>query len=67
MFSECTKLVGGNGTTYSSLFVGGNYARPDAPGRPGYFTAKFLRGDVNGDGSITIADVTALVKIILGK
>ena len=67
MFSECTKLVGGNGTTYSSLFVGGNYARPDAPGRPGYFTAKFLRGDVNGDGSITIADVTALVNIILGK
>ena len=35
----------------------------------GYFTAKptFLRGDVNGDGSITIADVTALVNIILGK
>jgi len=27
----------------------------------------FLRGDVNGDGSVTIADVTALVNIILGS
>lgn len=27
----------------------------------------FLLGDVNGDGSVTIADVTALVNIILGK
>ena len=28
---------------------------------------KFLRGDVNRDGSITIADVTALVNVLLGK
>ena len=28
---------------------------------------KFLRGDVNRDGSVTIADVTALVNIVLGK
>ncbi|MBR0434126.1 MAG: carbohydrate-binding domain-containing protein [Bacteroidaceae bacterium] len=27
----------------------------------------FLHGDVNGDGAVTIADVTALVNIILGK
>lgn len=27
----------------------------------------FVQGDVNGDGSVTIADVTALVNIILGK
>ena len=27
----------------------------------------FLLGDVNGDGAVTIADVTALVDIILGK
>ena len=26
-----------------------------------------LRGDVNGDGQVTIADVTALVNIILGS
>ena len=30
-------------------------------------TASSLRGDVNRDGSVTIADVTALVDIILGK
>lgn len=28
---------------------------------------EFVSGDVNGDGSVTIADVTALVNIILGK
>ncbi len=28
---------------------------------------KFLRGDVNRDGSVSITDVTALVSIILGK
>jgi hypothetical protein len=26
-----------------------------------------MHGDINGDGSVTIADVTALVNIILGK
>jgi hypothetical protein len=26
-----------------------------------------VRGDVNGDSKVTIADVTALVNIILGK
>ena len=35
-------------------------------GRPGYFTAKpaFLLGDVNGDGDVNVADVTALVNIV---
>ena len=69
MFTGCSVLVGGNGTTYSSSHVNAAYARIDAAGTPGYFTYKesFLLGDVNGDGSITIADVTALVNIILGK
>ena len=31
------------------------------------FVASTLAGDVNRDGSVTIADVTALVDIILGK
>ena len=69
MFSSCTSLVGGNGTTYSSSHTDKAYAHADAEGNPGYFTykANLLLGDVNGDGSITIADVTALVNIILGK
>ena len=32
-----------------------------------YFEADDILGDVNNDGSVTIADVTALVNIILGK
>ena len=67
MFYNCTSLVGGNGTTYSLGFVSINYAHPDVAGNPGYFTRKFMLGDVNDDGAITIADVTALVNIILGK
>ena len=68
MFMNCTSLKGGNGTTYvSSNPTDMTYAHVDVEGNPGYFTATFQVGDVNKDGSITIADVTALVNIILGK
>ncbi|MBQ6282679.1 MAG: BspA family leucine-rich repeat surface protein [Bacilli bacterium] len=40
MFTDSKKLVGGNGTTYSSSHVDKEYARVDASGTPGYFTAK---------------------------
>ena len=67
MFEGCTSLVGGRGTAYNSSYTDATYAHADASNNPGYFTGTFLLGDVNGDGSITIADVTALVNIILGK
>ena len=70
MFTACTSLVGGQGTTYDASHVDKAYAHIDGgPSNPGYFSEKpdFLLGDVNGDGSVTIADVTALVNIILGK
>ena len=70
MFLECSALVGGAGTVYDASHVDKTYAHIDGgTDNPGYFTEKpaFLRGDVNGDGSVTIADVTALVNIILGK
>ncbi len=74
LFIMADNLVGGNGTTYddspySSGSVDAFYARIDAPGAPGYFTDKNApkRGDVNGDSKVTIADVTALVNVILGK
>ena len=70
VFKDCTSLVGGNGTVYDANHVDLDYARPDGgPSEPGYFTAKpaFIMGDVNKDDKITIADVTALVNIILGK
>ena len=70
MFSGCISLVGGKGTTYDETHVNAAYAHIDGgAGNPGYFTEKpaFLRGDVNGDGKVTIADVTAVVSYILGQ
>ena len=70
MFQNCSKLVGGNGTPFNSAYLDKARARIDGlDGQPGYFTDPdaFQVGDVNKDGSITIADVTALVSIILGK
>lgn len=45
MFEGCTSLVGGNGTTYDSNHISGEYARIDAPGAPGYFTSKSTSSD----------------------
>lgn len=41
MFSGCTSLVGGSGTTYNSSNVDKTYAHIDGgTSNPGYFTAK---------------------------
>ena len=41
MFTDCTSLIGGAGTTYDSTKVKTEYARIDnPPTAPGYFTAK---------------------------
>ena len=71
MFQGCSRLVGGMGTAFSySNPSDKTYAHIDGgPSNPGYFTAKggaFLRGDVNGDGNVTISDVTALIDLLLG-
>lgn len=71
MFAGDEMLVGGKGTEHgpssSSTEEDIDYARIDGgTSAPGYFTAKIV-GDVNGDGVVTIADVTSLVNIILGK
>ena len=68
MFQGCTSLVGGMGTTYDANHVDAEYAHIDGgPSNPGYFTGKnaSLRGDVNGDGSVNISDVTALIDYLL--
>lgn len=39
VFLNCSRLIGGNGTTYDLGRVDATYARIDAPGTPGYFTA----------------------------
>jgi surface protein len=41
MFAGCSKLVGGNGTTYS--VAGRTYARVDKDGQAGYFTDRALQ------------------------
>ena len=69
MFFNCTNLVGGQGTTYDANHIDKAYAHIDGgPSNPGYFTDKNAsqRGDVNGDGSVTISDVTALIDLLLG-
>lgn len=70
MFTACSKLVGGRGTAFATAGVDdGSYARIDGgASNPGYFTKKngFLLGDVNGDGKVNVADVTALVNHLRG-
>ena len=39
MFTGCTSLVGGNGTTYDASHVDASYAHIDVADNPGYFTA----------------------------
>ena len=68
MFTNCFNLVGGQGTTYDANHIDAAYAHIDGgPSNPGYFTDKnaSLRGDVNGDGSVNISDVTALIDYLL--
>ena len=41
MFSDCSKIVGGEGTTYDPDHTNNDYARIDeGPSKPGYFTKK---------------------------
>ena len=40
MFGRCSKLIGGNGTTYNSSHTNKEYARIDKEETPGYFTSK---------------------------
>ena len=43
MFSNCTSLVGGNGTVFDKNFSDATYARPDGGWMsPGYFTAETI-------------------------
>ena len=70
MFKDCTKLVGGAGTTYDANHIDKAYAHIDGgTSNPGYFTAAGqtggMRGDVNNDGSVDISDATTLINYLL--
>ena len=69
MFNGCFSLVSGKGTTFDPDHVDADYAHIDGgPSNPGYFSEKsaFIRGDVNGDVVVNIADVTVLIDLLLG-
>lgn len=71
MFNGCTRIVGGNGTTYDASHIDASYARPDAAGSKGYFTGQASEpeyivtllsnpegaGDLSGEGSYNANDV----------
>ena len=66
MFYDCTRLSGGMGTAYNSSHVDKSYAHIDGgTSNPGYFTISVQIGDANGDGQVTIADVTAIIDYLL--
>lgn len=69
-------IVGGNGTQYDENKRGGEYARIDKEGQPGYFTYKEYSGkpagasglgDVNGDKTIDIEDAVLVIGNVNGN
>ena len=59
MFSNCVKLKGGSGFSYSNSCTNARYANP---GNQGYFTKKqIILGDVNDDGNVTPADAIMIL------
>ena len=67
MFDNCPSLVGGAGTEWdSSNPTDKSFAHIDGGEMdPGYFTMiAFQLGDVNHDGDVNVADVTALVNML---
>ena len=50
-------------TTFHTICTTVSFANPDT----GYFTRKAVKGDINGDGQVTIADVLRLVDILLAR
>ncbi len=68
MFTNCTNLIGGQGTAYDSSHTDCSYAHVDGgPSNPGYFTYKSASCDVNGDGSVDVADIASVIDVMAGK
>ena len=74
MFTDCSKLVGGAGTTFNESKIDGEYARIDEAGSPGYFTPASDYAVVNGVVCTTrsatenaISSASDSIRIILGK
>lgn len=66
MFQLCTSIVGGKGTTYDADHLDAAYAHIDGgTSNPGYFTAGKIRGDVDGNGTVDMDDLTKLINYLL--
>lgn len=69
MFTGCSSLVGGNGTTYNSSYSDATYARIDTPETPGYFT-KYYPLEIRGNFVIrgeTLYDITDKIRVLNGS
>ena len=67
MFSGCISIKGEKGTTYDANHVDVGYAHIDGgPNNPGYLSS-IVSGDVNGDGNVNIADINAVIDLILSN
>ncbi|MBO4905549.1 MAG: BspA family leucine-rich repeat surface protein, partial [Bacteroidaceae bacterium] len=67
MFNNCTKLVGCKGTKYNANHVDAAYAHIDGgTSNPGYLSAS-IRGDVNLDGTVDIADAVSVLNVMAGQ
>ena len=69
MFTDCAKLVGGQGTAWDSNYTDHTYACIDGGAvAPGYLTYKaaqtVVKGDVNGDGTVDVADIAEIIDIM---
>ena len=67
--TNCSRIKGELGTTFDENHVDVTFAHIDGGlSNPGYLTLKVntLQGDVNGDGEVNIADINAVINIILG-
>ena len=67
MFYNCTSLVGEKGMTYDANHVDASYAHIDGgTSNPGYLSAS-IRGDVNMDGTVDIADAVSVLNAMAGQ
>ena len=74
LFAYCSALTGGNGTTYQWQNTTREYARIDAVGTPGYFTAapaatnfyQLVEYDDSDNATITVYDHQVANSILLG-
>ena len=72
MFTGCSNIKGGNGTTYNAEFTDKDYARIDAAGTPGYLTGKAittlqLGNDADNTSAITACNGKTLSVQLIGR